>query len=416
MAGLAFAVAVTAGCRFETDFRPDWAGFRDSTDLAASDAPAQPDIADPAPDFGGPPFDVPTGDAARDAHDARDAGPAGDTPAPNDVPADLRDGAGPADGHASDAAPADAAPDWPVPLYCPYGPQSVAVSTRSTVYRDNDFANASDWVMLPARPCPGERPPSGLERVFAAAVSESGTWLGVQTRCTFECQVWIARDDCTYTDLVGCFNAAGDERVQLEAPPGMYYVFVEPALDEPPAIFDLVLALSRTTGRAPCPVEASLYHSAALQGGCETDGALTVEATADTSGLADRHYLVCPEQGVARDRLGGAPDAAFAIVADYPDAAPRTVDIEVEASGFEPIVALSAAPCGAAEAILGCFAHEADRWWYSAVTLFPGETLYAIVDGNGEQLLPGTAAGAVRVRAHFHEPGCPSAAPRASVP
>jgi len=159
--------------------------------------------------------------------------------------------------------------------------------------------------------------------------------------------------------------------------------------------FDIHVAINRTTGQEECQVETESSFSqlevSCAERGDEGPAEATVSASLDWA-LQDDFFLGCGTPGKAADPTGGMPDASHRFVADLAGSEPRQIGVEVtfakppvDSDGF--ILALTTSPCGASGSVIDCDWGDGTSLKISNVTLFPGETVYAVVDGLGADAL-----------------------------
>ncbi len=294
------------------------------------------------------------------------------------------------------------APDLPTYRYCPWEVASLPRTRVSTVFRDEDFLGAEsrtspidgacDQTAFPDR----EQP----ERVFLVDVPLAARML-VRTRCEgWDCDALVLRDDCLTSNVAACLTTDGDERFALEVLPGAHLIVVERRAPFLPGLFDLQVALNNERGYEDCPVHGD-YDLAAIEqeGACVSDerGAFReLRLSGDTRvDAVDQVYLDCGGPGIRRDATGGAPDLIWRFQADEQAEGPRQIDLELLASGdWQAFLAATAAPCGASESVIDC-AQSLDGApaRVDALTLFPGDEIYVVVDGMGDLAFEGREAG-----------------------
>lgn len=240
------------------------------------------------------------------------------------------------------------------------------------------------------------------ERAYAFRVDEPIA-ASIQLNCDAPCYAFLTHSGCEYEHFENCWNNDDAEVVaQAELLPGLYLVGVEfPGEEEEPRdavhIFDLHLAMNRTTGQESCPTESATSTSTMAPPECalgETHG----WATAQVSGALewsddDDFFLDCSLADVPADKLGGMPDEAHRFEYDPDGAQPGLLKLTVS---FEPsvaeeahIIALTGDPCGAADAVIDCVWGVGQELSLEGISVFPGERLYAIVDGVGSNALNG---------------------------
>jgi len=239
------------------------------------------------------------------------------------------------------------------------------------------------------------------ERYFPIQI-DSPTELVAALFCSKPCYLFLMKNGCLYDSMVGCWYT-GENTVQAEASlmPGLYLLGVEfpaPAdipFDPTGLVFDLHAGLNQAYGQTPCQVEESVEDSQ-IPSACKVSGGEAAKTAMVHSALSwsagDDFDLHCTQGGVAADEVGGMPDRVHAYTADFEDPLPRLVDVTVKFqlppgsdTSAGHILAVTTSPCGAAQAVVACtWGHETELS-LSGVSVFPHETLYAVVDGMGEE-------------------------------
>ncbi len=314
----------------------------------------------------------------------------------------------------------DAAP--PEPSWSCYYPIEEVVSeplTTSFIADDLDIG-AQDMLYVYGFLCGIEQAVSAVpERYFPIEI-DAPTDLVASLHCSKPCYLFLMKNGCLYDSTVGCWHT-GESTVQAEASlmPGLYLLGVEfpnPAevpFDPTGLQFDLHAALNQPFGQDPCMAEENVQDSQ-IPSQCKVSGGEAAKSKKVFSTLAwsaqDDFDLACSQGGVAADEIGGMPDRAHAYTADFEAALPRELDVRVEfapaGGGAVPpgrILAVTTAPCGAAQAVVACtWGHEAVLE-LKGVSVFPHETLYAVVDGMGEGAFDKSWQGSYELTWTVHE-------------
>jgi hypothetical protein len=375
---------------------------RDGPDGGPARPEAGPEVVPPPPDTGLPP---------RDVLSPRDTPPSPDIPDGAPV-----DGGPHTDGQADlDALPA---PDLPVLRYCPWDLEALPLLQRSRLFTAEDFSGTTSSPTPIDRACGSglfpdrDRP----ERVFAF-YPDGPARLVVRSRCAgWDCDAVLVDGDCLLSNVEVCAAAEGELRIDAEVDAGLWLLQVEARTGFEPGVFDLLVALDYEAGRDPCPAvgEVRLSELAAV-GVCALDaagrGVRRLLLTGDTGapGARDDVFVDCRGAGIDRDDTGGAPDRIWRVVGDAPDGVARLLSAEVVAEGgaWQPVLALTGPPCGAADRVIDCDRARDGSAAVEDVTIFYGEELYVVVDGVGERMLDGEpAAGPFTLTLSVEDPAC----------
>ena len=234
--------------------------------------------------------------------------------------------------------------------------------------------------------------PQQEERTYPLKVDFPSS-LRATLECNAPCYAFLMKNGCHYENIAGCwFGEEGNVQMDAELLPALYVLGVEflstEGLESEDFQFDLHVALNHKLGQQECQVDSQFHYSdmdEACTSGKGGSASATVAGALDWS-KQDDFYLGCSQFGTPADPVGGVPDVAHSFVADFPGPGPSTVSVQLAFPGADPgsqagILALTGAPCGATDAVVDC------DWGFSGalavdeVTAFPGETLYAIVDG-----------------------------------
>ncbi len=241
------------------------------------------------------------------------------------------------------------------------------------------------------------------ERAYAFRLDEPTT-ATFQLSCDAPCYAFLAKSGCEYEHFEGCWVAAdGEILVKESLMPGLYLVGVEfpgSAVEPPDAIhhFDLHVALNRSSGQAVCDVATVSQASKLVPGECAAQDATTFAATKVSGALewgdVDDFFLGCGPEDAPADPQGGMPDVVHAFDVDLPEGAPALLDVVLTFPDGPPgqgtVLALTGAPCGASDAVIDCAWGSGDTLILKDITVFPGERIYAVVDGIGEDALDAT--------------------------
>lgn len=256
---------------------------------------------------------------------------------------------------------------------------------------ENDFLLVYDFL------CGLESTNVSNERAFLFNV-DVPSGLAVTVKCQKDCYAYLMKDGCLYSSIEGCWlGEDGMVRFAADLLPGLYVVGVEYIYSdirplEESATFDIHVALNDSEGQLDCAT-ASVSNDSAAQSDCTElvqagSKLLSADGVLDW-GDGDDFFLGCSQFGVQADDIGGMPDTAHAYVADFEGTGPRTVDVSVSFGGAQPeagldyILAITTSPCGAAGAVIDCAWGNGPALSIAGITVFPHETLYAVIDGVG---------------------------------
>jgi hypothetical protein len=233
---------------------------------------------------------------------------------------------------------------------------------------------------------------------------EEPTEVAVQLSCDAPCYAFLTHSGCEYEHFESCWTADDNDLVaQSELLPGLYMIGVEfpgSETEDPDTVhsFDLHVALNSTAGQAACLTESATAASSMEEPQCsvgETMGwsTATVVGSLEWSD-SDDFFLACSLSDVSADKLGGMPDEAHRFEAEMADGEPRLLNLTVtfggEVDGEEHVIAITGDPCGGAEGVIDCTWGAGSTLTIEGVSVFSGETLYAIVDGVGSNALTGS--------------------------
>ncbi len=305
---------------------------------------------------------------------------------------------------------------------CTFPPEEFdsAIRTRSFVKKGQVLGN-QDLVIVYQYSCNTDKTYQSPERGYFFAPEEP-LELSLRLECDAPCYAYLMRNGCYYDSTEACWFPYGSElTVATDLMPGLYRIgveFVDADLEPPDAVhhFYLHAALNYVHGDSSCPC-ASVTSAGTLPPPQCDAGAETGPATQAVSGslswaAEDDFFLQCGHLGVAADKIGGMPDVVHAFDADFEGELPRLLDVRVTFPG-QPgtggpghILALTTAPCGAPEAVIDCAWGSDGVLALEGLTVFPGERLYAVVDGMGADAFEAPAETAYEVQWSLRSP-CP---------
>lgn len=320
------------------------------------------------------------------------------------------------DGGATDVADLDAGPlpDLPSFRYCPWEVAALPRAVTSQVFLGESFLAADNLTSPMDGACDDSLFPDRTqpERVFLVQPQDELRMI-VRTQCDgWDCDALVVSGDCTTSNVDACLTTDGDERYALDVLPLPHLVVVERRSPFTPGDFDLQIALNDTDGHEDCPVVETLSVTELEEtGDCLIDGDerfRQVTIPADSSaGMIDHVYLGCEGDGIRKDATGGAPDAIWAFVADQPEETARLLSVTLRPEGdWESFLAVTAAPCGAVDAVIDCDQSLGDPIAIENVLLFPGDVVYVVVDGVGDRAFEGRHAGPFSLTVRVSVPSC----------
>jgi len=291
------------------------------------------------------------------------------------------------------------------PQACPPA-TALTVLDGSTLLTGQTFAGASDAVHFGAPAC--SDPPNSAERGYTFTL-DAPREVYLATSCSWDCELVLTRDGCEQEDVVACATTLGAEVLKkqvLEA--GTYYLFVEG--DEPAdqGTFDLQLSVNTLTGQTVCQDTTPLDVVDASH--CEDPFfgapryALTlageVLAPADGDDFFVNGVGSCTHD---QDHAGGAPDRVYTLT--LPAGGTRDVEIALSPDGWDALLYVTTAPCGAVGSVLDCSDTSLVSGESVALSLAPG-TYYVVVDGFGEEVLGGDAWGTYDLEVLVFDDAC----------
>lgn len=281
---------------------------------------------------------------------------------------------------------------------CPHIPDVLSDTVHASSFveagvalPESDFFVIYDWF------CGMDALNHSPEKSFLLAVNEP-VELRLDLRCDAPCYAYLMKNGCQYDSIETCFNTDSSELAAVSGLlPGFFLLNVEFVFDQltPDGRgheFDIHVALNKSLGHPECLLTSAIADSA-VESSCSLGEESGVKTHTVESLLSwedeDDFHLQCSHLGVAADPFGGMPDAVHSYVADYEGSMPRLVDVAVqrEVSEDQPgtglILAVTTAPCGASSAVVDCDWSFQSQISLQGLTVFPGETLYAVVDGIG---------------------------------
>jgi hypothetical protein len=296
------------------------------------------------------------------------------------------------DGKVVDAAPEEFT--W----NCPYATEELAGVIHQSSFvetgvalPDTDRFVIYDWF------CGMDELNHSPESSFLVQISEP-VELRIELKCDAPCYAYLMKNGCQYDSIETCFNTDSDSLAAVSGVlPGLFLLNVEFLFDQltPEGRgheFDIHVALNKSLGQPECLLTSATIDSA-VESTCslgEDNGLKSRTVQSELSWQdGDDFNLQCSHLGVEADPFGGMPDAVHSYFADYGGAMPRTVDVilDRELSQEQPdmplTLAVTTAPCGASSAVVDCDWSSGSEIALHGLTVFPGETLYAVVDGVG---------------------------------
>lgn len=288
---------------------------------------------------------------------------------------------------------------------CAYSRQEVTGVPFSSVFSDQAFTAASDLVQFTSPLCTDA--PDSAEVVYGLDIDAS-TEIYVQTDCDWDCEVVITTGGCEDADIVQCAAGFGNETLLTTLPPGFHYLFVEGDNPEDPANFDIMINRHNVNGQANCAV----------------DSVVDVENLANCVDpqFEEPHFLTeLPSESLSPadiddsfaqdifsctgdiEHIGGAPDRVYQF--GIGGVVAKDVEIELVPDGWDSILYLTTAPCGAQSATLDCQDSALPTGETINQTLDPG-TYYIVVDGFGEDVFAGLAWGDFSLTIKVFDPIC----------
>jgi len=230
------------------------------------------------------------------------------------------------------------------------------------------------------------------------------TEMKIALQCNGPCYAYTLQGGCMYQYLEQCwYNGTDDVTGSTWVLPGYHVIvvefFYEPDVSPTDYRYDMQVALNHVDGQEECKVEEAARFSE-MEFECPPgtpEGATATMAGDLTLEDGDDFYIDC-KPGVEVDPFGGMADEAYSFTADDSEVFPGEVTVRLTrqspGDGGAPLMlALSMDPCGAQDSILACVSGTEETLELPAATLFPGQTVHAIVDGvAGAAVLPATVA------------------------
>ena len=288
------------------------------------------------------------------------------------------------------------------PAWCAYADLPVRASASSVWLDVPAFQSLDDLFQSVEVVC--GTPGVGPEEVLRLQ-APLGTGLNARLTADWGAVLTLTQGGCRVTHVTTCAASALTD-VVVSSP---LYLFVEAAAEgEPTGAFSLQVALNHVGGYADCPVQREVHAGAFDVAPVQVDalGASfrQVVLEGDTTLASDRFFLPCADGGATPDGFGGAPDHAVALVADFADGRARRADVALDTGdGWEGVLTVTSAPCGLDTRTLGC-APSALGGAVRDLLLLPGAPVYALIDGRGDDVPAGRAAGPYRLTVTVDEP------------
>jgi len=289
------------------------------------------------------------------------------------------------------------------PSWCSYSDQLVTATTSSLWLDAASFEPLADEFMSVDVVC--ATPGVGPEQVFRLE-APAGTGLRARFEADWAAVLTVTRGGCRVAHVTAC--QATDLADTFDA--GRIYLFLEAAVaDQRTGAYRLAVALNHVTGYATCPVQrevrASAFAAAPVLSAPDGRRYREVQVTDDTSLAADRFYLPCAGDGVTPDAFGGAPDHVIALVADFVDGRTRRADVTLDTGGaWDGVLTVTGAPCGASGEVLGCAGPGQSAPAVRDLLWLPNVPLYVVIDGRGDDMTVGRAAGPYGLNVRIYEP------------
>jgi hypothetical protein len=272
------------------------------------------------------------------------------------------------------------------PNYCPYATSGLPALTSSALVRASSFEPYGDLFGAIDFIC--ETPGVGAELGWRLE-TPIGVELQVRLFAKWDAVLTLAHDGCRAGHVLTC----APERLDVVLGSARNWLFLESLDPELTGAFDLLIALNHRDGHEDCPVAGEIRLSSVsgwpLQGAEGGSCYRQMVIRDDTRAARDDVYLPC---AASADPLGGAPDHIWRLVSDDAPAS-RRVSLSLAPEGWDATLAVTAAPCGATSRLIDCDDDVSSSEEIADLVLFPGDPVYVIVDGAGEALLDGRAAG-----------------------
>jgi len=259
----------------------------------------------------------------------------------------------------------------------------------------NHAEGPADNVFVYSTFCGFEESKTALDSTYLVGIDVPAS-LGVEVKCSHNCYLYLLKNGCVYANIQDCwYNGTESVQLLLDVMPGLYVLAVEferstdnPEEPPPEKSFDIHVAVNRTFGQEPCLSETTTLWS-------QLDADRADGASLEVSGALgwerrDDFLLQCPAGGPSPEKLGGMPDTAHTLLADFGGSEPRTFSVELAFPGSPPEVASGAAlavstlPCGKTSSVIDCTWGSQGTHKLEGITAFPGETLYALIDLSSE--------------------------------
>lgn len=302
---------------------------------------------------------------------------------------------------ADTTSPVDTTPGDTVvgPQTCP---TAETVVTTSTVFTGRDFSGALDEVKFTTDLC--SDPPDSVERTYRFDLT-SPTEIYAETNCEFDCELVLTKDGCEQNNVVDCASSIGDEIYAGVLGAGTYRFFIEGDNPEDPEAYELMLNFNHTGGQATCDAtNIDAMNSANCEDPFIGDPRYELHLDSEATTFADvDDFFIQDVGGCSKDdsHVGGAPDKVYAFTLS----GEREVSITLAPDGWDAMLAISRAPCGAASAIQYCSDDLIGGDETIEETLGAG-TWYIVVDGFGEETFSGGAHGPFELEVLVYDDAC----------
>ena len=308
-----------------------------------------------------------------------------------------------ADTTVTDTTVADTAPTDTGPTVCPYA-ATAPVIANSTIFKSQTYGGATDQLKYTSNLCSDE--PDSKEKAYKVVLSEHSE-IYVETDCGWDCEIIVTKNQCMNADVIECSATIDEEQLSLPLDAGTYYVMVEGDNPEDVQAYDLMVNVHQTNGQAQCvATTADVVKPSNCVSSLGTDS-YELTLTNQTLSAADvDDFFVQDIDGCSSDQnhVGGAPDKVYKLV--LPAGTTGDVEVTLGPDGWDGMLYVTTAPCGAAAQVVAC----SDGFGDETVTLSaaaPG-TYYIVVDGFGEEVFTGSASGSFDLEFVVDVEDCPN--------
>lgn len=286
------------------------------------------------------------------------------------------------------------------------GVPAITIDT-STVFYAQTFAGATDAYSFHAGVC-GSDPPDSVERIYTFELTRP-TEFYAETRCgsssTWDCELVLTKNGCGDADVLMCQASIGNEVMSGVLQPGSYTLFVEGDNPEDPAPYDLMVNFNHTEGQAACAAtDVNVMNLAnCVDPDLESPQILTQLPSQVLSPTDRDDFFVNDIDGCTNDEshVGGGPDRVYSFTLP----SQRDVQINMTTYGWDGLLYVTRAPCGAAAAVQACSDDLTGSEETIDVTLSAG-TWYVVVDGFGEETFDGNAWGTFDLEFKVYDDVC----------